>query len=64
MDLVVGAVTFSMREFMRRRRQKPRARARLLVRQRALIGDDDPLFDDRELEFAGGGEDKVKQMND
>jgi hypothetical protein len=53
-----------MREFMRRRRQKPRARARLLVRQRALIGDDGPLFDDRELEFAGGGEDKVKQMND
>jgi hypothetical protein len=52
---------------MRRRKQKkmPRVLLRCVIgKRRALIGDDDPLFEERELEFSGAGEEKVKPTDE
>jgi len=46
---------------MRKYRQRSRVSARrVVVKQYALIGDDDPLFDERDLEYSGAGDEKVK----
>lgn len=46
---------------MRKRKQKYGVLARCVVaRRRRLSGDDDPLFDDRELEFCGYSDDELK----
>lgn len=57
---VVGAVAFSL-ENMRRRIQKPRVVVRRVFAKRHNLEDEsDPLFDERELEFCGCGDEKVK----
>jgi hypothetical protein len=45
---------------------KPRPRVairRVATNHRYLFGDDDPLFDERELEFCACADDKVKPDN-
>ena len=45
---------------MRRRRPKRRGFSRrLLAPGRYLAQDDDPLFEEREMEFCGAGDEKV-----
>jgi hypothetical protein len=49
----------------RKQRKMPRVLGHWLVGKRhALFGDDDPLFDERELEFSAAGEEKVKSTDD
>ena len=45
---------------MRKRRQQRRGfGGRFVALGRSLAQDDNPLFEDRELEFAGAGDEKV-----
>ena len=45
---------------MRKRRQQRRGFGRRFVTLgRSLAQDDDPLFEEREMEFAGAGDEKV-----
>jgi hypothetical protein len=45
---------------MRKRRQQRRGFGhRFVAAGRSLAQDDDPLFDEREMEFAGAGDEKV-----
>jgi hypothetical protein len=49
---------------MRKRKWKPRlSRRRVLVTQRRFA-DDDPPFDERELEFYASGDEKIKPPGD
>jgi hypothetical protein len=48
---------------MRKRRQKRRGFGRRFVAlDRSLAQDDDPLFDEREMKFAGAGDEKVSSV--
>jgi len=45
---------------MRKRRQKPRVlRRRVVVKRCGLADEDDPLFEERELEICGAGDEKM-----
>jgi hypothetical protein len=49
----------------RKQKKMPRVLMHRLVGKRhALFGDDDPLFEERELEFAAAGEEQVKSTDD
>ena len=57
---VVGAVAVSLKN-MRTRIQGPRVVVRRVFAKRHNLEDEnDPLFDERELEFCGYGDEKVK----
>jgi hypothetical protein len=46
---------------MRKRKPMPRVVVhRVVAKRRRLFGDDDPLFDERELEFSACGDDEMK----
>jgi hypothetical protein len=47
-----------MSEIMRKRRRRRRRPARLPVDGRRVLSDDDPLFDERELEIVAGADEK------
>jgi hypothetical protein len=52
---------------LRKRKQKKMPRVavlRVVAKRHTLIGDDDPLFEERQLEFAAAGEDKVKPTDE
>jgi hypothetical protein len=44
---------------MRQRRHSPRARVRRVARRRSYDGEDDPLFEEREVEVVGCGDEKL-----
>jgi hypothetical protein len=53
---------------MRKRRRQRRGFGRRFVAPRRSLGrslaqDDDPLFDEREMEFAGAGDEKVSSSD-
>ena len=53
-------VAFPIGQTMRKRRQQRRGFGhRFVAAGRSLAQDDDPLFDEREMEFAGAGDEKV-----
>jgi hypothetical protein len=58
-----GPVAFPMSEVMRRYRQRRRRPIRSPADGRHILSDDDPLFDEREIEIVAGVDEKSPATN-